>query len=189
MLNEIRGKIRALVGDLGINQPEVFEYTTSNIFTICGNNITSINSVKKNGNDLASGETYDFNSTTNELTLTASLTSGDKIEVNYSSTKYSDTELNGYIEAGLVYISMFADDPDNDFELEDDEIYPTPDNKEEDLISLVASILIKPDYTTYSLPNLTVKYPGNMTKEERIVEMVTRFYKGIGLSDNVEWSV
>lgn len=187
MLVEIRGKIRTLVGDLGVVNTEVFEFTTSNIFTLCTENVTAINSVKINGNELGSGETYSFNSTTNELTLTATLTSGDNIEVKFTSYKFSETELDKYIEAGLVYISMFADNTDDDWEIEDEEIYPTPNNKEEDLIALVASILIKPDYSSYKLSNVTVTYPRSMTKEERIVELVTRFFRGNGLSDNLEW--
>ena len=187
MLNEIRGKIRALVGDLGVTKPEILEFTTSNVWTLCGENITDINSVKKNGSDLASGESYSFDTVTNEITIVASLTSGDLIEVKFTSYKFSDSELDKYIEAGLVYISMFADDTDDDFEIENDEIYPTPNNREEDLISLVASILIKPDYSSYKLPNLTVTYPRTMSKEDRIVELVSRFFRGLGETDVIEW--
>lgn len=189
MLVEIRGKIRALVGDLGSSKPEIFDFTTSNIFTLGCNNVTSIDSVKINGNALVSGETYDFDSATNELTLIATLTSGDQIEIKYTSNKYSDTELDKFIEAGLVYISIFADNTDDDFEIENDEIYPTPDNKEEDLISLISSILIKPDYSSYKLPNVTVTYPRNMSKEERITQLVVRFYRGNGLSGELNWEV
>ena len=179
MLSDIRTKIRALIGDISSCECEVFTYEGSNIFTLCADNVTSITSVTVNGNELASGETYTYDATCNKLTIDATLTTNDIIEVKFCGTKYSDAELNSYVEASLVYISIHDDCSDEDFELDDEEIFPTPTNKEEDLIALIASIMIKPDYTVYKLGDLRVQYPGNMTKEERIIEFITRFRRGI----------
>ncbi|MHA1787849.1 MAG: hypothetical protein ACTSXT_01350 [Candidatus Helarchaeota archaeon] len=186
MLNTLRTKIRALINDISKNDYETFEYSTSTTFKIAQENIT-INSVLLNEVELGSGE-YSFSSDTNKITITADLDSGDnEIEVNYTYYKYSDTELTEYIRASLVWISIFSF-CSTDFEIEGNEIYPTPDNKMLDLISLVASILIKPNYNEYRLPNLVVKYPKTMPKEQRIEKLVRRFNSGIGSMDLLEWS-
>ena len=182
MIEKIIEKIRALIGDFSNTSFDIFEYTTSNIFTIVQSNITSIDKVLKNGDALTSGE-YSFNSTTNKITITlasgSEFSSGDKLEVDYTYSEYSDSELKEFIRASLVWISVYSDDK-NDYELQNDNIYPTPDNKSTDLISLVASILIKPNYVEKRLPNLTIKYPKTMSKEEVIEKLVIRFNRGIG---------
>jgi hypothetical protein len=188
MIAEIKEKIRALITDLATCQSEFFEYENSPIFTLCGTNINSIQKVLINGNELASGETYDFDSATNKITITATLNSGDQIEIAYCYQKYSDTEILEYIRASLVWLSIFSFCSDEDFELEEDnEIYPTPSNKEQDLIALISSILIKPDYESYKLPNLTVSYPRSMTKEERIEKLIIKFKRGLGIVDTIEF--
>lgn len=185
MLTEIRDKVRALINDIGESQTESFTYSTSNIFELCGNNVTAVTQVLINGQPLASGETYDLDD--GVVTLTATLTAGDVVTITYTAYKYSDTELKEYIKASLVWISIFDDCSCEDFEIEDDEIYPTPTNKHEDLIALISSIIIKPDYSQYKLPNLTVTYPKTVSKEERIEMIITRFRRGIGAMDTIEW--
>lgn len=185
MIDTIRTKIRALVPDLSTSDKETFSYTGSTIFTLAENNISALTEIEKNGSALGSGD-YEFDSTTNKLTITASLSDGDIIEVNYNYNKYSDTELDEYVRASLIWLSIF-DYREEDYELEDDDIYPTPDNRTTDLISLIASILIKPDYSEYRLPNLTVRYPNTMTKEERIEKLISRYKHGLGVTDVLEW--
>ena len=186
MLNQIRTKIRALIEDLTKSDFEVFTYTNSSIFTLSESNIVSIVEVSKNSSVLGSGD-YSYDSTTNKLTIIASLTQGDIITVNYTYTKYSDTELDGFITSALVWISVFST-CNQDFELETNTIEPTPSNREIDLITLIVSILIKPDYSIYRLPNLTVRYPRTMPKEKRIELLVMKFNSGIGIADVLEWA-
>ena len=182
MLDIIISKVRALIEDFNSSSYEVFEYTTSNIFTVAQTNIT-ITEVLINGE---STQDYSFDYDTNKITITASgLASTDKIEVDYTYNKYSDTELKEYIRAALVWISIYSYD-EGDYELESEGIYPTPSNVTVDLISLVASILIKPDHNEKRLPNLTVKYPRTITKEEAIEKLVNRFNRGIGAIDQIE---
>jgi len=185
MLDLIREKIRALIEDISKPDFQVFQYTTSSIFTIAEPNINTITKVLKNGAELGSGE-YDFDSTTNKMEITASLTVGDNIEVDYTYYKYSTTELTEFIRASLVWMSIFSY-CEGDYELETEGIYPTPANKTTDLIAIIASILIKPNYNRYSLPNLTVVYPKNETKEEKIEKLIMKFNSGIGVTDILEW--
>lgn len=181
MFTGLRQKIRALVEDFEKSDFETFTYTTSDTFTLAESNINSITKVLKNGSELGSGQ-YSYDSTTNKLTITASMIKEDIIEVDYTYNKYSDDELNEYIRASLVWISSFADG-ETDYEVESDDIYPTPDTKTMDLIVLISSILIKPDYTTYRLPTMTVIYSGRLPKDVKIQKLISRFRRGLGVND------
>jgi len=184
MLDTLREKIRALVADFSTSDFEVFSYTTSSTFTIAQENIT-ITKVLKNAVELGSG-TYTFDEDTNKITITESLTSGNTVEVDYTFYKYSDSELNEYIRAALVWLSVFSY-CSTDYELESNYIYPTPDNKTLDLISIIASIIIKPNYSEYNLPNLKVKYPENISKDEKIRRIIQSFQIGLGIIEVIEY--
>ena len=183
MLNEIRVKIRALVPDLSKNDFETFTYKSGDtIFILAESNINTILKVTKNGNELGTGD-YNYDSTTNELEILVALSAGDVIIVNYSYYKYSNTELNEYIRASLVWISIWGS-CEEDYELEDDEIIPTPSNMHIDLMALISAILIQPDYTSYRLPNIQVNYSRKMPKEERIKRLIMKITtSGIGVND------
>ena len=185
----LRQKIRALIADFLTTQSETFTYTNSAIFTLAEENIQTIIQVTKNGEDLGSGE-YSFDSDTNEITITPDtgneLVNGDVIIVKYTFYKYSDTELDEYIRASLVWISVLGNF-ERDYELESDDIYPTPNNSTLDLIVLIASILIKPNWNQYNLPNLKVSYPRTIDKEEKIARLINKFTTGLGINDVLEW--
>ena len=140
--------------------------------------------VYEDGVELGSGE-YDYDADTEELEVTVSLSSGNEIVVKYNYYKYSDTELNSFVTASLVWISAFSY-TQTDYEVEDDDIYPTPDQKTTDLIALISSILIKPDWTAYSLPNVKVAYSNRLSKEEKITKLISRFQMGIGVNEIIE---
>jgi len=181
MITKIKEKIRALVEDFPKSDFETFTYGTSSIFTLSESNITTISKVLKNGNELGTGD-YSYDSVTNKIEIISSLTNGDIVEIDYTYNKYSDEELIEYIRASLVWITWYSDSDLADFELENGEIVPTPDNKATDLIALISSIIIKPNYSSYRLPNLTVTYPRRMSKEEKIQRLITKFERGIGLN-------
>lgn len=189
MITNIRDKIRALVVDVSKSSFETFLYTTTNIFTIAEQNIT-ITKVLLNGEE---NEDYTFDEDTNKITITASgLTTSDVIEVDYTYYKYSDTEIDEYIKSALVWVSVYShDEKDYEYEIESSgtgTIVPTPENRTEDLIAIVASILIKPNYSSYKLPNVTVTYPEKLTKEEKIEKLVTKFNMGLGLNCIIEYN-
>lgn len=180
MLAELYGKIRALIGDAPAKTSfEIFEYTTTNIFTIAAQNITLIKVLINN----VETSNYSFDPITNKITVTASgLASTDKIEVDFTYFTYSDSELKEWIRASLTWISIYAKD-EKDYEIEASGIFPTPSNAMEDLIAIIASILIKPNISRKSLPGgLTVVYPKTMTKEKVIESLVIRFNQGLGVT-------
>lgn len=185
MITALRIKIKSLVEDTGKQSFETFTYTNSSIFTLSEENITTILKVLKNGAELGTAE-FSYDSDTNKIEIIASLVQNDIIEVDYTFSKYSDTELDGYIVSALVWISIYGDGYCKDFELEDDEIYPTPSNTDIDLICLVASIIIKPDWNSYVLPNVRVTYNNRLSKEEKIEKLITRFYRGLGVTKLLE---
>jgi len=178
-LTKLTTKIRALVVDIGATDYQTYEYTTSSVFTVAVSNAT-VTSVLQNGATLGSGE-WAYNSVSQEVTITASLTSGDAIQINFSYYSYSATELKEYIRAALVYMDAFGYVADEDYEMETDDIYPVPSNRDSDVIALVASILIKPNYNMYTTPTITVRYPRTMDKDEKIKRIIEKGRWPIGL--------
>jgi len=186
LISELRTKVRALSEDLSKKQTETFTYSSGDkVFTLQEENANSITSITKNGVALESG-TYSFDTDTNELTISATLASGDVIVVKYVYYKYSDSEIDEYIRASLTWISIYSH-CDTDFEFELEDIFPTPSSTEEDLISIISSILIRPNYSEYKLPNLTVKYPRTMDKETKIQRIIEKFYIGLGINGILEF--
>ena len=182
-MTEMIQKLRALTEDFTQSSIEVFTYETSNIFTLTEPRIAEITSVLINGLEAESAEwTYEFDATTNKLTITNSeFESGDSIEVQFTFSKLSDTELFEHIRAALVWLSIYDEKSIAHKLLATGTIVPTPDAKPLDLICIIASILIKPDYISYKTGNMSVTYPTKMTKEEKIQSTVTTFNTGIGV--------
>jgi len=184
-LTKIISKVRALAEDFGSSDYQTFTYTSSAIFKVALNNAT-VTSVSVNGG--VSGVAYTYNSTSQEVTITSTLVAGDVIIVNFTYNDYSTDEIKEYIRAALVYMSIYSYSSDEDYELEDDsEIYPTPSNRESDVISLIAGILIKPNYTEYKTSSLTVKYPRRYSKEEKIKKLIDSFIWTKGKISILEW--
>jgi len=183
-MTQIILKTRNLIADiLKTDGRDLFTYesiTSSKIFTLTESNISSATIiVLKNGADWAASN-YSYSTTTGKLTVTGSLTAGDSLEVDYSYfCKYSDTELQGFIKAAISYLSIerygtFAVKSDNI-------IFPTPTEAEENLISIVSSILIKGDVIGYRTPELTISFERGDSKEKKIKKIVRQFKKSKGV--------
>jgi len=179
-LNDMRTIIRAIIEDFLKKDIEVIEYTTGDtIFILQENNINDILSVSINGVALGSGQ---WSYSDGEVTIvdeSGLIGSDDIVSIKYDYTKYSDTELNEYIRAALSYLNIVDE---INYKIDGD-IYPTPDSKTENLICLIVGILIKPNYTTYRLPNLTVSYPVKYDREEKITRLVDKFKYSLGVND------
>ena len=188
MISETRIKVRALIEDLSQADYEVFNYRGISVFTLSEPNVNSVVEVLQNGSALGSGD-YSYDSDFHELTVTASMSDGDDIQVNYTFYKYSDTELNEFIRSSLVYINIYYG---SNLKYDVSEIVPTPTDAESDLIALVASILIKPNYLEYKLPNIMVKYPEKYSKDEKIKNIVNTYkssgLNGVGITDIIEYT-
>lgn len=192
LMTEMLKKVRALVEDFAKNDFEVFSYTNSNVFTLRETNINSLTKILINGNPLVSGEGATFDTDTNKITIFGvTFTDGDIIEVDYNFNKYSDGELKQYMRGAMTWLSIYDWSTDTYKLRDDDVIVPDlsdPRNKTSDLICIITSILIKPNYIHYRMPNLAINYPNKMTQEEKIREIITQFKTGVGIVEIIQWN-
>jgi hypothetical protein len=153
--------------------------TSSKIFTLTEANISAATIVVLKNGVVWAGTNYSYFTTTGKITVTGTLVAGDSLEVNYSYyAKYSDTELQGRIKSAITYLSVekygtFAIKSDN-------VIFPTPNEGEENLIALIASILIKGDITSYRTPELSITFARGETIENKIKKFIRQCKKSYG---------
>lgn len=158
---------------------DTFEYGISKVFSLSEANIDSTTiTCLKNGESWASSN-YTYSSSTGKITVTGDLTAGDSLEFDYSAyTKYSDSEIKGYIKAAITYLAIekyetFAIKSDN-------EIFPTPDESEENLIAAIANIIINGSIRQYKTPEITIDFNNKLSKEEKIKLVIRQFKKNFG---------
>ena len=105
----IKRLVRTLLGDsLNTKGRNVYVYKGSSSFTL-SEDYPDPSSIKVyvNGSLLTTG--WSYNSATNIVTITSSLSTDDVIIITYSFyCKYSDTEITNYIEASFVYFNQFG---------------------------------------------------------------------------------
>jgi len=182
-MQNIINNTRDIISDASKYTSDTFEYLTSKVFTLSESNVNYVDAASitcyKNGSLYASSN-YSFNTVTGKITVTGTITLGDILEfIYYCYEKYSDNEIRGYIRAALIYLSVekygvFSAKVDNI-------IFPTPSEEEENLIALIASILIKPPLSSYKTPEITINFVEKMSKEEKIKQAVRQFSKTIGI--------
>jgi hypothetical protein len=167
------------LGDIAKNKipGDIFTYTTSSIFTLTESNVISVSSVFKNDVELGSGD-WSFDATTNKVTVSASLTNGDTIEIQYSYyPNYSASEIQNYVYAAIVHLSI---NHFYNFEIKSSIIYPDPNTDEKNLIAMVTSLLIEPDNKSYSLPDISIRVPSDLPLHEKIRKTIAVFKKTSG---------
>jgi hypothetical protein len=122
---------------------------------------------------------YSYSTTTGKITITGTLTVGHSLEVDYSYySKYSDNELRGFIKSAITYLAV---EKYKVFSVKSDNIiFPTPNEGEEDLIALIASILIKGDLVGYRTPELTISFERGDSKEKKIKKFIRQYKKTYG---------
>lgn len=179
-------KIRDIIGDNLVKSVDIFEYLSSDIFTLQeANPIESSLSVLVNGLLHNGSGKWSFDPNTNKITVD-DIAVSDIIEIDYNTyLKYSDNEIKSYIRAALVYISV---EKYKDFKNQSDYIFPTPIEKEENLIALIASILINPPVKSYRTPEFSITFGETMSKEEKIKKLVKQYKSYIGVIDYIDLS-
>lgn len=172
-------KIRDLIGDGYQYTTDVYTYFTSKVFTLSSANIDVLTLVVLKNGVVYSPTNYTYNANTGRVTVTGTLVVNDVLEFDYNAAKkYSDTELKGYIRAALTYLAtekyeVFIAKSDN-------EIFPTPTEAEENLIALLASILITGTLRSYRTPEITIEFNLKETMEEKIHRVIYMFRKTYG---------
>jgi len=175
-------KIRTLLDDNSSVGQDVFTYGNNRVFTLSEPNVIAVTDVARN--DTSSGVSYTFNSSTNKVTIGSPLTVGDTINISYSFyPNYSDTEIKNYFKAALVHLSI-NNYSDIDYDSLSDSFYPTIEDREENLIAIIASTLINPDNRTIRLPDVTIQVPNDLPTNKKISQYIASFKRsGHGVFD------
>lgn len=175
--------IRAIVQDLETKGIYPDTYDNETTFTIPEANLIS-DSVKVyiNGS-ITTNFSVDYD--TCKVTITASLTSGDSIEIHYKYySQYSNTELEKYIHATLAYLSV-NQVCDENFKVRGSGLYPNPSIRERRLIALIASILVEGNLRSYRTPDFSFVFNENKTKEEKIRDVIRSYKSRAGVFDTI----
>ena len=108
-ISEIGRLVRAILKDrLRIDGRDSYQYIGDNNFTL-SEDFPSSTTVKvfKNGTLLVTG--YSYNSSTNIVTITASLATNDIILITYSFyDKYSNADMVDYVESSFTQFAQFG---------------------------------------------------------------------------------
>lgn len=189
MLQTITSKVRYIIHDSLISSsPEFFEYTTSKVFTLNGIQISSSTlKVYLNGTILNIAN-YTFDSASNKLIIIIDLTCGDIIEVRYDSyNKYSDTEILGYILSATYQLSInnYATFTYNET---GGTLSPTPTEKEEIIIAVIAGTLIGGNIESYKTPEFSIDFNTrtNQSIDDKIKDIIAQADKALGILDYID---
>ncbi len=178
----IRGLIEDLIRTAG-RDSEI--YDTSSVFFITEDFVSSATiTVYVNGVE-TSNFTYD--SDNNAVTIADSIADNATVLIKYSYyKKYSDTELEGYLESSLAYFPLYQ--YKKTFEINaDDEIVAIndfiPSSNELYFIAIIASILVDPQNVKVSIPDLALSAKRDKSDQEQIRESFRNFHNFLGTID------
>ena len=170
---------------------DIFSTGSSSVFTLTELNIASITAVLVN--DIAiSSSNYTYSSTTNKLTISSSLSSGDTVEIQYTYyANYSDTELEGFLRSAVVFLST-----NNYYTFEvdtTDNFYPDITDREKNLLAMIASVLINKPISALRLPDMTLNFPETLNLHEKVSRIIAKFkhdtHGKFSLIQNVEETI
>lgn len=179
--------IRALIHDQQkTDGRNVFEYDSDNKFTLSKSFIDEDSlQVFQNGEELTSSD-FIYNSDTNQVEIDivgsgTGLTADDVIMILFSYyQKYSDTEIQGYINSALSYFVQHR--YFKVFEInEDDEIISLndlePTTNELYFICIIAAILIDPQNVNIDLPEFKLSANRSDSDEQQIARAFMKFQR------------
>jgi len=176
MYTNITLKVRDLVQDnLSQCEPYIEEFRNSKVFTMPDNNIDSTTIVIYKTGSLVDSANYSYSSSTNKITFIDgySLSAGDILEFLYSAyKKYSDSEVDSYIRSSLIHISTQGY---KTFKDRSGVLFPTPDEAEENLIALIAKILMIKHIRSYRTSEVTINFTDNDSAETKIQKVISQF--------------
>lgn len=187
--------IRGLIKDnLKTNGKDIFTYDADNKFNLSEDYVSSTGiSVYQNDTLLTEITDWTYNSDTNQITISASLTKNDTIIIAYSFyCKYSDSEIKNYIRANLVRFTQYR--YEKHFYMNDDEDIVTyngenPTVREANIIALVTAIDIDPQNVSTQIVGLfSTSAVENMSKQEQIQDVFNKYLKCYGVIDFLEVS-
>jgi hypothetical protein len=182
-------KVRALAGDDYSPDSVVFEFTSDLTFTLPNASVQS-SSIKVyiNGTliENTSGDTkYTFDEVTSKLTFedeSGLLSAGDVIEIYFNCYRsWTDNEVIQYIHSAIIRLST---EKYTTFVLKDDlTVFPTPVETDENLISLIASILMEGNLSSYRTNEVNITYSKDEDNESRIKRTIRQWKQTYGIID------
>lgn len=174
----LRTKLRIIIGEYAKTETDIFVYESSDVFILSNTNAISVTKVYKNDVSVSESGNWSYDSTTNRLSFLSgfSLLVDDVIKVEFSAyPNYSDTEIDNFIKNAVYQISIRHY---KIFEIDSgDVIQPEPSEKEENLIVMIAGILMKPDNKTIRTPDLTIIVPKDSMPVDRMIDKVVGAFK------------
>lgn len=175
MITKIRNLLRNLIKDNSQTDSQTYTAGSGRTFVIDQSNASAVSSVTVAGSALA-GANYSYTVATQTVTIAVgSVSSGDSVVIYYTYTKYSNSELLAYLQSALSWMDAFNYSPHYELSTDETELYPIPEWREQNLIAIIASILINPEHSEKRLPNLTVRYPRTQPKEKVIEKLIAKF--------------
>lgn len=163
-----------------------------NIFTLTEDFVSeSTITVFQNSVQLDSQD-FSYDSDNNQVTIVfvssgLSLNEDDNILIKYNyNKKYSDTEIQGFLESSLVYFpqyqykKIFEINTNNEVVAIND---LDPTTEELYIIAQIASILIDPQNVRIAIPDLSISAKRDKSDQDQIKEVFTYFKNFIGTID------
>jgi len=186
-MTEIILKLRNLINDILEPRKEYYQMEDKYTFVLTDipENPTEEDSIQvfKNEVEVEPTNNWSYSLSTNKITFeqdsdAEELIAGDLIDISYSAyKKYSLNEMTGYIRAALTNLSIYGY---RTFKEKTNIIFPTPTESEENLIALVASILITPSIKQYKTSEITYTFADDLSKEDKIRNAINQYSKCFG---------
>ena len=177
---------RTLLGDsLNTKGRNVYVYAGSSSFTLSEDYPDSSTiKVYVNGTLLTSG--WSYNSATNIVTVSSSLTTDDVIIITYSFyCKYSDTEITNYIEASFVYFNQFGYRKTFVLNSGRDEVWSIngdfPTLNEAYQIAVITTIVVDPKNVSIKTKEFSISAQEDKGQTELIGEAFQQFTNFLGI--------
>ena len=182
-------KVRALAVDDYNKDSMTYEFLSDLTFTLPNASVQG-SSIKVYINgalvENVTGDTkYTFDEDTSKLTFeyqSGLLASGDIIEVYFKCYKnWTDDEVVQYIHAAIIRMSV---EKYTTFVLRDDAtIFPTPVETDENLIALIASILMEGNLASYRTNEINIAYAKDEDNDSRSKRTLRQWKKTYGVLD------
>jgi hypothetical protein len=188
-LDRLIKKVRSLAVDDYAPNSATYEYTSDVTFTLPSASVQASSVAVYVNNVLVvnvSGDIkYVFDSVASTVTFqytSGILVAGDVLAIHFNEySQWTDNEVKQYIQAAIIRLST---EKYTTFVLRDDEtIFPTPVEQDENLIALVASILMEGNLSEYRTNEVQIVYAKDEDNESRIKRTIRQFKHTFGVLD------
>jgi len=195
--NDVLRLVRGLIKDtLRTDGQKAYEYIDDNTFTLPEPFVDSSSIQVYQNSNLLSTDDWSYNSSTNQVTISfqtsgLSLSSGDIILITFDYYgKYSDTELQYYLEAALVYFVQYRYDKVFEFNSNNEIVTVNgvnPTVSELQFIAIIAAISIDPDNIVIRTKEFTINGSTTKDKDTLIKDAFNNFTKNFGRLNFIEY--